>query len=190
MVLCPLMAEAPRGREGRGPWLAAVCSGCPNAGPAGSWSLRLAVFFCNPQASLCGWHQCLPLVARLGGESQTAEASAGVGTQALGAVRWGPPPTSAAGSHWGVAGHAGTCTLSSLPDSGGPLALPVVTCSRKRVPARARESFSDPGVLILAPGGLCVVQGMRVSVCTRECKAEGFQGCTCTRGASCRGSTR
>lgn len=129
-------------------------------------------------------------MARLGGEGQAAEVSAGVGTHARGAVGWGPLPASAAGSHRGVARHAGTCTLSSLPDSGGPLALPVVTCSRKRVPARAGESFSDPGVLILAPGGLCVLQGMRASVLTRECKPKGFQGCICTQGASCRGSSR
>ena len=56
----------------------------------------------------------------LEGESRTSKVSTGVGTQARGAVKWGLPPTPVAGSHRGVAGHAGTCILSSLPDSGPP----------------------------------------------------------------------
>lgn len=73
---------------------------------------------------------------------------------------------------------------------GGPPGLPVVTCSRKCVPAGGGESFSNPGMLILAMGGLCLGQAMQVSVCTRVCKSLGFQGYTCTQGASWKGPSR
>lgn len=59
----------------------------------------------------------------------------------------------------------------------------MVTCSRKCIPAGG-ESLSNPS--ILAPGGLCLGQVVRESVC----RSKGSRGCPCAPGGSRRGPPR
>lgn len=109
-----------------------------------------------------------------------SEVSAAVGAP-LGLWCWGDPPTPVAACHQGAAGCARTCPFSCLPDSGPP-GLPVATCSRKRIAAREGESFCTPGMLILAPEGLCLGQTVQVSVYAHaRVQARGFRGCSWVR---------
>lgn len=167
-VLCPPMAlEARWGRKTGGPRQPIAC-----------WMVCTIV---SMQLALAS-----PFRGRDQGlkkESHVSEVRAGVGAP-VGLWYWGAPSRCCSG---GPPGCSWVCRDLPLLVSARLRApsLPVATCSRKLIAARDGESFCTPGMLILAPEGLCLGQTVQVSVYAHACvQPKCSQGCTCPRGSS------
>lgn len=152
--------EAHPGREIRGPRLPMASSRYPIVGPAGPLVSALeGLCLGSAQWYPCDWHWCPQGLER---ESHVAEVSAGWNAGPWGSGS-GFPAHSCCGAPMGC-GQA--CRDLHLLSPG----LPVVTRSRKRISAGVGESLGHPGMLILAPGGLCLEWAVQTSVCTRVCR--------------------